>query len=80
LKNRYFKEIHVVFQVKHADICKHYGGTLLKVVISIGFLSTYMFGYEHFSDLHSQGKIVKLLHGYHSSLNSKICHYSKNMK
>ena len=40
LKNRYFKEIHVVFQVPHVDTCKNYKGVLLKVVICIGFIST----------------------------------------
>jgi len=39
-----------------------------------------MLGYEHFADLHRYGKIVKLLHGYCSSLNSQILHHSKNMK
>jgi len=41
LKIRYFKEIHVVFQVTHVDTCKYYNGVLLKVFICVGFISTY---------------------------------------
>jgi len=51
---------------------------LLLVLVKL-FLHTCL-GYEHFADLPSHGKIVKLLHGYRSTLNSKICHNSENMK
>jgi len=32
LKNRYYKETHVVFQVIHVDIRKYYQGILLLVL------------------------------------------------
>jgi len=56
LKNRYFEEIHVVFQVTCVDICKYYKCVFQKVVVSIGFISTHMLGYEHFANLHSHAK------------------------
>jgi len=68
--------MHVVFQVTRVDICKYHWGVLLRVVISIGFIYITL-GFEHFADLHSHGKIVKLLNGYHSSLNRKILRNSK---
>jgi len=73
LKNRYFKEIHDVFQVTCADICNYYKGVLLKFV-SIDFLHIYMLSYEQFADLHSLGKIVNIIHSYCSS--PKDLHHS----
>jgi len=39
----------------------------------------YMLGYEHFDDLHSRGKIVKLLHSYRFSPKCENLHHSENM-
>jgi len=35
---------------------------------------------EHFANVHSHGKIIKLFHSYPFSLNRKDLHHSKNIK